>query len=140
MRVCIFQSTPNGKLLITDANIERPLAGVWWCRADVLVAVRDPFAKSSGGPRIDSDLSHADVWRQVAKHFDRPPSCEYFDTPRGRVQLDRRENVGVVLGGGATSVAQVEAIADVFGLSSWRVECDDHYATGEAADALFDET
>jgi hypothetical protein len=139
MRVWIYHNTPRGPSLSAGILLRQPLSGIWWCTANVLVAVLDPVAKSNGGPRIDSDLAHADVWPQVAKHFGLSPSCEYFETARGRVQLDRRENVGVVLGGGATSDAQAEVIAGVFGLAEWRVEFDDHYATAEAADALFDE-
>jgi hypothetical protein len=139
MRVWIYQNTPQGPSLSADILLRQPLSGIWWCTADVLVAVLDPVAKSDGGPRIDSDLAHADVWPLVAKHFGRSPSSEYFETPRGRVQLVGVAGAGVVLGGRATSNAQVEAIARVFGLSEWRVELDDHYATGVDADTIFEQ-
>ncbi len=139
MRVSVYQNTPNGDLLDTDAIVQRPLTGIWWCTPDVLVAVRDPFAKADGGPRIDSDLAHANVWPLVARHFGRLPSSEYFDTPRGRVQLPRREGCGMVLAGPATGDAELRAIAQAFGLPTWLLELDDHYSTGADADALFNE-
>jgi hypothetical protein len=139
MQVWIYHNTPRGPSLSAGIVLSQPLCGIWWCTADVLVAVVDPVAIPSAGPRIDSDLAHADVWPVVAKHFGRSPSSEYFETPRGRVQLVGLAGAGVVLGGRATSNAQVEAIARVFGLAEWRVELDDHYATGADADKLFDQ-
>lgn len=139
MRVYIYENTSNGDLLATNANAERPLAGIWWRTAHILVAVLDPIAQSDCGPRIDSDLTHADVWPLIARQFGLSPSCEYFEMARGRVQLNHHEGCGIVLGGRTTGVAQAKAIARVFGLVEWRIEHDDHYATGVDADALFDE-
>jgi hypothetical protein len=139
MRVWIYRNTPQGPSLSADIVLRQPLSGIWWCTADILVAVLDPLAIPSVAPRIDSDLAHADVWPMVAKHFGRSPASEYFDTPRGRVQLVGLAGPSVVLGGRTTSEVQARAIAEAFGLAEWRVELDDHYATGSDADKLFDQ-
>lgn len=139
MRVWIYQNTPQGPSLAAGIVLRQPLSGIWWCTANVLVAVLDPVARSDGGPRIDSDLAHADVWPVVAKYFGLSPSSEYFDTPRGRVQLTHIQGGGIVLGGPATGDVELKAIAKAFGLVHWRHELDAHYCTGADADALFDQ-
>lgn len=139
MRVWICHNTPQGPSLSAGIVLRQPLCGIWWCTADVLVAVLDPIAQSNTGPRIDSDLTHADVWPLVARHFSLSASSEYFDTPRGRVQLSLHQGCGFVLGGPATGDVELKAIAKAFGLVDWHHELDAHYCTGADADKLFDQ-
>ena len=89
------------------------------------------------GTRLDSNLSHADEWAQVARKLGRTTDDEYFSVPRGRVLLDLDSLTGIILHGPATKPKRLALIAQRFGLAKWRAELDQHYFTGEDADRLF---
>ena len=118
-----------------------PGIGIWWDNGVEIAALVHSISENSScsGPRIDSDLSHADDWPRVAGKLGRSVDDEYFCVPRGRVQLDVRSNSGIILHGPATDRRRLELIAKRFGLETWRAELDTHYYHGADADRLFDD-
>jgi hypothetical protein len=117
-----------------------PSIGIWWDTGKLIAAIAHPPTENTTrtGTRLDSNLSHADEWAQVARKLGRTTEDEYFSVPRGRVLLEM-DSSGVILHGPATTRKRLALIAKRFGLAKWRAELDQHYFTGEDADGLFEE-
>jgi hypothetical protein len=116
-----------------------PQLGIWWDNGVII-------AKFSHSPtqdttrianRLDSNLTHVDLWSKAAGKLKTNPRNEYFSVPRGRVLLDAQNSTGIILHGPATSIERLRMIAELFGLSTWRSEQDCHYFMGTDADSLF---
>jgi hypothetical protein len=116
-----------------------PLTGIWWDNGVKIVVVAHPFAQNSHqtGSLIDSNLTHAVVWPSVAAELGRNAEDEYFVIPRGRVLVDLRLRIGIIVHGPATNRSRLRQIARRFRLISWKAEIDDHYCIGADADRLF---
>ena len=106
-----------------------PRVGIWWDTGKTTAAIAHPPTENTTrtGTRLDSNLSHADEWAQVARKLGRTTEDEYSSVPRGRVLLDVDSVTGIILHGPATSRQRLELIARRFGLVKWRAELDQHY-------------
>jgi hypothetical protein len=118
-----------------------PRVGIWWDTGKLIATIAHPATENTTrtGSRLDSNLSHADEWGQVARKLGRTTEDEYFSVPRGRVLLEVDSLTGVIVHGPATKPNRLALIARRFGLAKWRAELDAHYFTGEDADRLFEE-
>lgn len=118
-----------------------PRVGIWWDTGEIIAAIAHPPTENTAraGTRLDSNLSYADEWAQVARQLGWTTDDEYFLVPRGRVLLEIGGLTGIILHGPATKPNRLALIARRFGLGAWRAEVDAHYFTGEDADRLFEE-
>lgn len=118
----------------------KPRVGIFWDTGKIIAAVAHSPTENvtRTGTRLDSNLSHADEWANVARKLGRTTKDEYFSVPRGRLLLELDGLTGVILHGPATKPKRLALIARRFGLVQWRAELDQHYFTGEDADRLFE--
>ena len=120
---------------------KHPKIGIWWDEGKHLVALaHSSNVNAFHGRYIDSNLTHVEEWSAIAGQFGKSPDDEYYETPRGRVLLDTKRNIGVVYHGSSTSKSRLAKIAKAFELKEWVAELDDHYEMGENVDFFFDDT
>jgi len=121
-----------------NSNLNEPKVGIWWDDGRTLAAIpHSPNENSHLGQFIDSNLNHVDEWPKIARQFGKSEHSEYFETPRGRVLLDPKKNLGIIYHGSATSKSRLVEIAKAFELDDWKASIDEHYEIGDAADEVF---
>lgn len=117
-----------------------PHIGIWWENGKTVVAIlQSADMVRSELKFLDSELEHWREWPQICRHFGRQQTDDYFEVPRGRVLVRRREGHGILLHGNATSNATLKRIAKIFQIDEWTGQLDEHYLTGPESDRLFDD-
>jgi hypothetical protein len=115
-----------------------PLIGIWWDNGLQTVAITHPVDQNSTGRMlVDSNHSHSESWPEVCRRLGHSPDVEYFMVPRGRVLFHSATGRGLIYHGQATTPERLAAVARVFHLTSWSSQLDDHYATGDDLDQIF---